>query len=107
MGHSGSDYVPVHSGTLTLTRYSQEDDAEEKTVPPRLFDVSYFQGYCEGKITSESRKTRLEILTLEEAEDRRHEYLRRQKGKQDRIARGEQDEDEEYEDEEYEDFDEE
>ena len=96
--------------TLALTRCSQEEDAEDKVVPPRFFDVSYFQGYCEGKITSEARKTKLEILTREEAEERRREYLRRQKEKQDRIASGEQDEDEEYEDEdddEYEDFDEE
>lgn len=64
-------------------------------VPPRFFDVSYFQGYCEGKITSESRKTKLEILTLEEAEDQRREYLRRQKERQERIANGEYEEDEE------------
>jgi hypothetical protein len=79
-------------------------------VPSRFFDVSYFQGYCEGKITSESRKTKLDILTREEAEERRRGYLRRQKEKQDRIANGEQYEDEEYEDSEdeyYEDCDEE
>lgn len=95
--------------TSVLTRYLQEDDAEDKKIPPRLFDVSYFQGYCEGKVTSESRRTKLEILTLEEAEVRRREYLRRQKEKEDRIASGEQDEDDEYyedEDSEYEDFDE-
>ena len=96
--------------TLALTRYSQEDDTEDKVVPLRFFDVSYFQGYCEGKITSEACKTKLEILTREEAEEQCRKYLRRQKEKQDRIASGEQDKDEEYEDEdddEYEDFDEE
>ncbi|KAH0832177.1 hypothetical protein J3R83DRAFT_13092 [Lanmaoa asiatica] len=94
--------------TLALTRYlTQEYDAEDKTVSPRFFDVSYFQGYCKGKITSESRKTRLDILTEEEAEDRRCEYLQRQKEKRERIASGEQDEDEEEEDEDDEYFDEE
>lgn len=86
----------------------QEDDAEDKNVSPRLFDVSYFQGYCEGKVTSESRKTRLAILTQEEMEAWHREYLKRQKEKQDRIANGEQDEEDELDDEasEYEDFDE-
>ncbi|KAF8427980.1 hypothetical protein L210DRAFT_3564626 [Boletus edulis BED1] len=73
-----------------------EDDAEDKKVPPRFFDVSYFQGYCEGKVTSESRKTRLEILTREEAEEQRREYIQRQKEKQERIANGEEDEEDEY-----------
>ena len=99
--------VQVYSIYLgELIRCSQERDAEDKTVPSRFFDVSYFQGYCEGRITSESRKTKLEILTQEEVEEQRREYLQRQKEKQDRIANGEQDEDEdENDEEEYEDSD--
>ncbi|KIJ17918.1 hypothetical protein PAXINDRAFT_179776 [Paxillus involutus ATCC 200175] len=78
-----------------------EEDAEDKTVSPRLFDASYFQGYCEGTVTSCTRKTELEILTNAETEEKRREYLLRQKEKQERIANGEQEEEDEESDEEY------
>ncbi|KIK94742.1 hypothetical protein PAXRUDRAFT_428307 [Paxillus rubicundulus Ve08.2h10] len=70
-------------------------------VSPRLFDASYFRGYCEGTVTSCARKTELEILTSPEAEEKRRKYLRRQQDKQQKITHGEEEEEDDEPDEEY------